>query len=159
MRGLIGVGVGCLLAVMIACGGAMKSPSAAPQMKPDAGGEPAGANRRAEIEALDKTITDDMTKLGVQRPVAPPEACTTNCAQAMAAQEGATQATPPSTCTPGKSEVCTDSCTLKKSICDAAGSICRIAKDLGGNDAYANGKCNDGVASCKAAETRCCSCI
>jgi len=161
MKSLLGVAAGCALAVMIACGGA-QSKSAAPQMKPqtDGGGIPGGdGHRRAEIDKLDGDITAEMTKLGVQRPTPPPDACTSNCATAMATAVSHTQEQNPPDCKPGKGEVCTESCTLKTNICDNANKICRIAQELGGNDSYANGKCNEGDASCKAAEKRCCSCI
>jgi len=100
-----------------------------------------------------------MMVLKEQRPAPPPTACVANCqSQQMTLATAATAPEAP-TCKPGKSDTCTQSCALKKSICENAGNICRIAAEIGGNDAYANEKCNSGAASCDAATKRCCNCL
>ena len=121
----------------------------------------AGAvDSQAELERLDQAITDEMGKLQLARPTPPPLTCVgAACAQQMSGAAVDATAPPPATCKPAQTPVCTDSCTLKESICKNAASICRIASDLGGTDAYANDKCNGGTASCEAAKTRCCSCM
>jgi hypothetical protein len=149
MKSLLGVVIGGLLALAIACGGGSKP---AETMKPPPG------DARAQLEALDQAITADMQKLAEPRPAPPVAACVENCADQMSgAATAATQEDP--TCKPGKGETCSSSCTLKDSICKNAGKICSIASDLGGKDAYANEVCNRGAASCDAAKKRCCSCI
>ena len=116
------------------------------------------ATPRAELDQLDADISAQMARLGVERPAPPPNACTADCAEPMSTAAAAAVATDPR-CKPAKSEKCTESCTLKDSICKNAGRICEIASQLGGNDAYANDKCNSGTASCDAAKQRCCSCM
>jgi hypothetical protein len=150
MKGMVGVVVGALLALAIACGGGSKGTAdMSPKPRP-----------QTEIDRLDQAIDADMAKLGEPRPAPPVAACVQNCAQAMAG--GAQSAKAPddaATCPPPKSDTCTSSCDLKKSICENASRICSIAADLGGDDGYANDKCNRGLASCDAAKKRCCSCI
>lgn len=162
MKSVVGVVVGGLLAFAIACGGsgsAYKSNGGVPP-RTDAGG--GLTNPRAELERLDQEITAEMQKLAEPRPAPPVGACAENCAQPMATQASqAKQATQndAATCKPAQTETCTQSCTLKTSICTNASKICSIAADLGGNDAYANEVCNRGLASCEAAQKRCCSCM
>ena len=154
-----GIVLGGLLAGMIACGGSAKSSMKAmpAPTSADAGGM-AQADRHQEIENFDREISDEMAKLGLTRPPAPPATCTSDCAQAMStAAQGTTQET--ADCKPAKSTTCTESCTLKGSICENAGRICNIAAQLGGGDAWANDKCNSGTASCDAAKKRCCECM
>ena len=150
MKSLVGVVVGGLLAFAIACGGGAKS-SMGPQPPPR-------GDVRAELEALDLAITNDMQKLAEPRPAPPVAACVENCADQMSGAAKATTQSDP-TCKPGAGETCTSSCDLKDSICKNAGKICSIASDLGGKDAFANEVCNRGLASCDAAKKRCCSCI
>ena len=162
MRGLVGLGIGGLLAFAIACGGVKKDAMApaAVASEPTAAGAaaPEGASGRGEIDALDGQITADMTALGQPRPAPPPSACVSGCAVPMStAAKSAIEPDP--SCRPAKGDVCSQSCTLKDSICKNAGRICEIASQLGGNDAYANDKCNTGLASCEAAKQRCCSCL
>ena len=146
-----------LLGIVIAsC--AARSKSAAPPTASSAEPISMGAtNPRAELDQLDADITAQMSKLGVERP-APAPACTNECAQQMSTAAAAAVASDPQ-CKPAQSEKCTESCTLKDSICKNAGRICEIASQLGGNDAYANDKCTSGTASCDAAKQRCCSCM
>lgn len=159
---LLGLALGGCLAVMIACGGATPKSAYQAPAAPDAigaGAMPGGGDRRAEIDRFDELITADMRVLKEQRPVPAPNACMTNCKATQMTSAAATAEPPANTCTPGKGETCTQACTLKKSICENAGNICRIAAEIGGNDAYANGKCNEGLASCDAATKRCCNCL
>ena len=164
---LLGTLAGALVAVLVIACASAPSKSAAPvstrhagEVTPSTqGAEPAGGGSpRGQIAALDNSITQDMAKLELQRPPAPDNACTDHCATQMATTAGATAAAPPN-CKPGTSEKCGETCKLKDSICTAAGNICRIAADLGGNDSYANDACNRGNASCDAAKQRCCSCL
>jgi hypothetical protein len=146
---------GVALAWMIACGGT-KSPDRA---MPKPGPNPEGAQSpHSEITRLDQAITDDMAKLNEPREPLSPQDCTTNCATQMsgAAQDAIKPAD--ATCRPAQTATCTEACTLKKSICDNAGRICTIASDLGGNDGFANDKCNTGTKSCNSAKKRCCGC-
>jgi hypothetical protein len=152
MRAIAGVVVGAAFAFVIACGGAASKKVTEVESRPPPPGDP-----RAEIDKLDREISSLMQTLNEPRPAAPPLTCAADCAQAMSgAAETAVLKDP--TCTPGASETCKESCTLKDSICTNAKRICTIASDLGGNDAYANDKCNSGSTSCEAAKKRCCSC-
>lgn len=166
---LLGTLAGALVAVLvIACASAPSksaAPVATPQQRQPTGVEgiqatepPGGGSPRSQIATLDQAITQDMAKLELQRPPAPAGACTDHCTTQMTTAIEATAAAPPN-CKPGTSEKCGETCKLKDSICAAAGNICRIAADLGGNDSYANDACNRGNASCDAAKQRCCSCL
>ncbi len=162
MKSLWGLAIGCGLTAMLACGGAMQKSAA-----PVAGGAPPtsvgmepGGGGHAEIDRLDADITAQMGKLNLPRPSVPPNACVRQCEPQQLSGVAATATEPaPPACKPAKTEVCTDVCELKKSICDSSGRICKIAEQLGGNDAYANDKCQSGAASCEAAKTRCCGCM
>jgi hypothetical protein len=162
MKSLVGIGVGFVVAIVIAaCAAApKKSTATAPQSAAgDPGGVVGGGGSFDQITELDALITADMAKLGEARPEPAPGACVSNCRpHQMSSTIAATAATPPE-CKPAATPTCTDSCKLKDSICTNAGKICQLAADLGGNDAYANGKCNTGSASCEAAKKRCCSCL
>lgn len=153
MKSIVGVAVGLLLALAIACGGSARKAQTQPESRP--GG---GTAAHAELDALDRAITADMQTLQEPRPAPPVAACVENCAQALSGAATTTSAEDP-TCKPGASQTCSDSCSLKESICKNAGKICSIAADLGGNDKYANDVCNRGSASCEAAKKRCCSCL
>ncbi|MGE0870138.1 MAG: hypothetical protein AB7P03_16355 [Kofleriaceae bacterium] len=121
---------------------------------PEAVATPQGSARE-QLDDLSKNIDDDLARLGL--PPAAPAACVS--ASCMNAEPS--NLSPPledPACRPAKSELCTDTCKLAESICSNAGKICQIAKDLGDNDAYANGKCISGKASCDAAKQKCCGC-
>jgi hypothetical protein len=149
MKSVVGVVVGGLLALAIACGGGSKPQNVEmPPGKQDA---------RAELVRLDQEITAQMKQLNERRPEPPVASCVDHCQEPMATQ--ATQAKALDTCEPPKTETCTQSCTLRTSICDNAGKICTLATDLGGNDSFANDTCNRGLASCEAAKKRCCNCL
>ncbi len=154
MRALVGIVVGGLLALAIACGGGAKS---GVSQKPG-GPPPPPEDARTELERLDALITADMQALQEPRPAPPVASCIENCAQQMGGAAAAATAQDPS-CKPAQTETCNQSCTLKDSICANAGKICSIASDLGGKDQFANETCNRGSASCDAAKKRCCSCM
>lgn len=151
MRPLASLFVGAALALAIACGGAAK---------PSVGAVPPADNARGELERLDQAITADMQALGEARPAPPVASCAENCAEPLGVQSAKLKAPLEATCKPPENETCTQSGTLRKSICDNAGRICEIAvKDLAGKDGYANDACNRGAASCEAATKRYCSCM
>ncbi|HLL23160.1 MAG TPA: hypothetical protein VK427_13570 [Kofleriaceae bacterium] len=147
------IGVGAALAV--GCAGQSR-PASPPTPEPATS---APVSPRAQLDELDRAITDDMAKLALPRPVPPPLTCVGDCAQQMSG--AATTATAPESpsCKPAATQTCQDACTLKASICTNAGRICKIASELGGTDSYANEKCTSGNASCEAARARCCGCF
>jgi hypothetical protein len=152
MKSVVGVVVGGLLACAIACGGGGGSKQA---VMP-----PGKQDTRAELVRLDQAITEQMQQLNEPRPAPPVAACVENCStQPMAQARNATQPEDPATCAPAKTDTCTQSCTLKTSICENAAKICTLAAELGGNDAFANDWCNRGLASCESAKKRCCNCL
>ena len=161
MKSLVGIVLGAVLAFTIGCAAKSKS-AAAPMATPSAAEPQAGgaATPESEIRLLDEQISDDMAKLALTRPTPQAPVCTgSECVQSMSAAAAAATAARPTTCQPAKTQTCTDTCSLTDSICKNAGRICKLATDLGGNDAYANDKCNSGTASCEAAKQRCCSCM
>jgi hypothetical protein len=161
MKSFVGIILGALLAITIGCAAKSKSATAPSSASPDpAGAMPGGGTPRDEIDRLDQAIDAEMGRLSLTRPTPPPLTCTgETCAQQMSGAAVAATAPQSAECRPASTPTCTDSCKLKSSICENAGRICRIASDLGGNDAYANDKCNSGNASCEAAKQRCCSCM
>ncbi|MEJ7597601.1 MAG: hypothetical protein WKG01_06800 [Kofleriaceae bacterium] len=147
MRGL---GLGLTCAIVISCGGAKRatqSPTTPGASAPESMRNP--RETRAQIEALDGKIAADLETLQLARPTAPP----TTGPDAMAAGG---MARDPS-CKAPATQTCTDSCQLADSICDNAGKICSLAKELE-PDPWASDKCSSATASCEAARTRCCSC-
>jgi hypothetical protein len=140
--------LGTCCALAIACGGARKS--AAPVTAASHGaGDP-----RAQIEALDRQIADDMARAQIP-PVAMP--CTgAACAEAMS-QPFATPTREDPQCRPASTPRCSDTCTLATSICTNQQKICELAQQLEGDD-WAAGKCESARASCKAAHDQCCQC-
>ncbi len=156
--------IGLLIAAFMACGGAMAPRAVAPSAVPgsDAAGAPVMPSdpRDRQIQQLSEEIDAKLGELGISKP--PPSVAATcvgpSCAQPTAPE--APVSPPPSTdttCTHGPSQTCTDTCTLADSICTNAKKICEISQELPG-DTWAQGKCNDGRASCKAARDRCCGC-
>lgn len=158
-----GVAAGLAAALLIACAAApagrptSASGAAMPGMA-DAGA-PAGSPR-GEIDRLDHAIEAELGKLGLPAP-APPACAASGCMDAASAAPvamGTQPVTSDPTCKPAASDTCTSTCGFADSICENAGKICSIARDLGGHDAYANGKCASGTQSCEAARGRCCAC-
>src|SRR5687767_15930579 len=120
MRILIGLGLGAALATIIACAPRGASPkeattATAAEPPPGAGGMPQ-APTRDEIDRLDQSITDEMAKLGEQRPTPPPTACVSNCSAQQLSGAAVAATAPDAECKPGKGQKCTDACTLKDSI-------------------------------------------
>jgi hypothetical protein len=144
-----GVALGACLAIAIACGGVRKAGAPAPTATSAAGGDV-----RAQIEALDRQIAEDMTR--AQLPPAPATCAGAACAEAMS-QPFATPTRDDPQCRPASSTRCTDTCTLATSICNNQQKICELAGQLEGDD-WAAGKCESARASCKAAHDQCCRC-
>jgi hypothetical protein len=110
---------------------------------------------RAEIEALDRAITDELGRAHVAAPAT--AACTgAACATAMATPFAAPASG--ATCGPAPSDRCTDVCTLSTSICENQQKLCELAQRLPGDDWAAN-KCTRARASCTAAHDACCGCV
>ena len=150
--------LGCLLGawctVAIACGAAQPKASgaapAAPMARDGSAGDP-----HADIDALDRQITDELARAHV------PEPATATCAGATSAeavsQSFATLSVSDPQCHPANTDTCTSACTLSTSICNNQQTICDLARQLPGDDWAAN-KCERARASCQAARDRCCSC-
>lgn len=150
MRAALAIAACC--AVAIACGGARPMTTAAP---PSAA-EGRARDPRAEIEALDRQIADEMARAQLAQPAI--AACSgPACAQAMSRPFAVPAADDPS-CRPAATDRCTTACTLATSICDNQHKICELARQLEGDDWAAN-KCESARQSCKAAHDSCCSCV
>jgi hypothetical protein len=161
VRSLIGLLAGASCMLVIACASTRQSSQAPAPTSTGAESVmmPGPASARDEIDRLDRAIDDELTKMGV-RPT-PPPACVTaaSCAQEAPQPLSIKPAAEDPTCKPAAADACKDSCTLSDSICSNAEKICTIAKQLGGDDAYANEKCQRGTTSCQTAHERCCSCM
>jgi hypothetical protein len=160
MKPITGLALGAVCTIVVAC--AAGSKSAVPPEPPSAAGGTPDMSRGAEhqeIDRLDQEIDAALAK-GKMPAVAAPR-CGANCAASAAEPMGAEALLPTAedtSCHPANSATCTDSCTLKDSICKNAGKICDLAKQLGGTDGYANEKCVKGKASCQTAHDYCCNC-
>ena len=141
-----------LIGCAVGCAGRRTTSS-----EPPAAEAPAGlADPRAEIEALDREISDALARAHL----APPATATCSgarCAAAMS-QPFTTPVTSDPACRPARSDRCTDACTIATSICGNQDKICALARQLAGDDWAAN-KCAAARASCQAAHDRCCSCV
>ena len=145
-------------ASLAACGSQRTSamaPAAPASASPAADGTLLPPSPRDEITRLDQEITAQLAQAGLATSQPPACAAAGTCS---AAPMAITPIAQDPTCKPGPSETCTQSCTLSTSICDNAGRICALAKELGSADAYANEKCERGNESCKASRERCCGC-
>ncbi len=165
MRIWLGLVLGAAGAAAVACSaGSARSSATAPaapaMMSPDE--RHAADDRHAEIEALDREISDALARGNL----APPERAScrgATCAAAMS-QPFVTPAAPgtpgasDASCRPAPSAACTDACTIATSICTNQQKICDLARQLAGDDWAAN-KCDRARASCTAAHERCCSCV
>jgi hypothetical protein len=148
---VLGLVAGLALAVVVvACGaGGMSKPAAPPPQQQSTLG--AGAvDARAKIEALDRTITADLEKMGVAVPAPMPMPAAPETRSAMEIKASCEPPSPP----PG---TCGDTCTLGDAICDNARQICELADDLKG-DEWAAEKCDGAKRSCEAARKECCGC-
>ena len=156
MKGLLGIAAGIGCAIVIACGAARQPVT---QIHPEPG-SPAGVEPHAQIDALDAQITDELDRMGVARTSVPSVASCTGaaCAQAMAQPQVPVIRSPDDpACRHAETQVCEDSCAISVSICGNAHKICELARQLTGDDWAAN-KCTSGLASCTAANERCCDC-
>lgn len=143
---------------VIACGGAQKTSAVQSGAMPTA---PAGSaetapmpgDRRDEIDQLVKAIDDELARGGVA--TLAPASCGTECTPEP--YDVRPRVEDP-TCKAPTTDTCTQSCTLSDSVCENAGKICNIAKQLGGADAYANEKCQSGNDACKRTREKCCDC-
>ncbi len=154
MKTILGLLLGAGCAAIIACSGAMSQKSAAPMPASQTMSPRTDTTTHDSIAQLDHAIESELAQLDIKRPASPPTACVT-CAQPASVP---VKPTATNTCHPGPSDKCKDSCRLADSICENAGKICELATQLGGDDAYANGKCDSGKASCEAAGPACCGC-
>jgi hypothetical protein len=144
--------LGAWCAVAIACGGAKTTTAAAPTTAPAA--ERGSGDPHAEIDALDRQITDDLARAKAPPPMG---TCTgAACAEAMSRPFTTPSITDPQ-CHRASSAQCDDLCTIATSICTNQERICTLARRLPG-DEWAAGKCDRARASCTAAHERCCSC-
>lgn len=112
-------------------------------------------DRHDEIDALAAQIDDALVKANV--PPSSPSACEAAHSCTAEPYDVKPRIEDP-TCKAPTSDTCTQSCTLSDSVCDNAGKICRIAKELGGADSYASSKCQSANDSCKRTRETCCSC-
>lgn len=151
----IAIALGFVCAIAIACGGARKQ-SAMPPPEATSGGAMPAVDRKGEIEQLEGEIRADLARMGLpeQSPELAPTC--TDCSPQQMSNDIKLHADD-TTCQPGTSDTCRDSCRLADSICTSAKKICTIAADMG-NDTWANGKCVDGKSSCDRANKRCCGC-
>jgi hypothetical protein len=130
--------------------------AAHPKSASEAPAAAAPADPHAQIEALDRAITDELAQAHVAPPA--PAACTgASCATAMATPF-ATPSVSDAACHPAASDPCREACTLSSSICANQAKICELAQQLPGDD-WAATKCTGARASCQAAHDHCCSCL
>lgn len=152
-RALARIGlVAALAAAWGASGCSAKSPvmtAAAPSASAPAG------DAHAQIEALDRQITDALA----QAQLAPPTValCAGPGCGAAVREPFATPAPSDPACHPAAGERCASACTLAASICDNQRKICELARQLDGDD-WAAHKCERARASCTTAHDRCCGC-
>lgn len=156
MKPALGLVLGACLAVVIGCAAAPSRATAPPATSQGATGT--AEDPHAEIARLDRAIDAELAQRGLPPAAAPActgASCAPTAAEPMATTSSAAEAT---TCRPGPSDTCKDSCTLSDSICSNAARICDLARQLGGGDAYANETCAKGRASCETSRRRCCGC-
>ena len=165
MKIAAGLALGACAALLVACGASQKSamPVAAESTTSVAPPMASPGEQRETIDALDAEITASFTSFGIERP-APAAMPALGCSPGVdcTPQTMSTGIDAPredATCKPGSSDTCDTSCTLADSVCSNASKICTIAGELGGNDAYANEKCDSGKSACDRASERCCSCM
>jgi hypothetical protein len=153
VSGTFGAWVACC-ALAIGCGASQPKASGMAPSAREGGGVP--AEPHAEIDALDRQITDELAQAHVPQPVT--AACTgAACAEAMS-QPFTTPSAADAQCHPATTDRCTSACTLSTSICNNQQKICGLAKQLPGDD-WAAHKCETARASCQAAHDSCCSCV
>jgi len=154
----LAVVLGAACALALACGGGSLGARSPASPAPGAArGESLTmpGDARAEIEELDRQITEELAGAQVAAPAIP--SCSGPACAAAVAEPFATPTTGDSTCHPAATPRCTDVCKLGDSVCHNQERICELAAQLAGDDWAAN-KCTGARASCKAAHERCCSC-
>ena len=145
------------LGTLIHCGSAQHKAQHAPTTAQGTTEPPPlliGADPRQQIQVLDDRI--NVHRIQLQLPdlvIATPG---TDPANPMANVSTAV-ASLPQTCRQLLKPLCTDSCTLGAAICDDAGKLCELTKQLQ-PDAWADAKCSSAKQSCDAAIKRCCDC-
>jgi hypothetical protein len=152
VRVALGLVVGMLIALVIACGGAKSAAPVTgtmPPRVPDHVQTMPGEN--PEIAQLMADINRDLDQLQLEH-VRPSEGT-----QMRTMSAGVEDPTASPTCPKPSTQTCKTNCDLTRSICDNARKICDIADGLK-NDAWANGKCTDGKTSCDTAGKKCCGC-
>jgi hypothetical protein len=141
--------------VVVACGGSMKSAAMAPVTPADASGATMPGDRHGEIDELAAQIDDALVKANV----APSEPAACQASHSCTAVPfDVKPRIEDATCKAPTTDTCTQSCTLSDSVCENAGKICKIAKQLGEQDGYANSKCQSANDSCKRTRESCCQC-
>jgi hypothetical protein len=148
-----GVVVGACVAALVACASS-RSVATMPTAPPAPASSDA-SSAYAEIERLYGKITEDLAADGLLPPAGPPASVAMDAAPL---SPSVTDRASDASCTPGTSDTCNDSCTLSDSICASAAQICKIAKELGEHDDFANDRCARGVDACKRSQQRCCGC-
>jgi hypothetical protein len=151
MKGLTGVVLGSICAIVIACASAPKqsvAPAPVPSMMP--------RSPHDEIEALAHQIETQRVEIGLPQASPIPFTCAGPDCAAGAHAMAASATAPTLECKP-TTETCTQTCTLADSICSNAKKICDIASQLDG-DQWAATKCSDNTHTCDDANKRCCEC-
>ena len=140
MKGMVGVALGVVIAVIVACGGGTPPVNWDDKLA-----------KENEITVLWTQIRDwrREAKLGLE-----PAPSFLNEVRLRRVQEvrrvcADVHDVPPR---------CNDICDLGTAICDNAETICQIADELGKGDEYAQDKCASAKASCREAKQRCCNC-
>ncbi len=116
-----------------------------------------GDDPRSQIQALDDRIKLGRTQLQLPAIVASTDENPNNSTTNPMATMSTTVPPLPQSCRQSLKPLCTDSCTLGASICDDAGKLCELTKQLQ-PDAWADAKCSGAKQSCDAATKRCCEC-
>ena len=148
------------LGALIDCGASQnrsrQSPGAA-QSEADAPLPLLPADPRAQIQALDDRIARSRAQLQLSDPIVTIAGAAPANPMADSSTDGTTVPPLPQACRQSLRPLCTDNCTLGAAICDDAGKLCELSKQLQ-PDAWAETKCNGAKQSCDAAIKRCCEC-
>jgi hypothetical protein len=150
MRGCLVAAVGAWAVAATGCSAGSPAMTAAAPTASAPIGDP-----RAQIEALDRRITDELARAQLAPPVV--ASCAGPACGAALREPFATPVPSDPACHPAPSERCTTACTLSSSICDNQRKLCELARQLDGDDWAAN-KCARARASCTTAHAGCCSC-
>jgi hypothetical protein len=155
MKGSLGLVLGTLCAIVIACSASHKEATMAPAVPPQQRSQefprPNGPEAD-QIEQLSHEIDTQREQMNLPEP-----AHTNSCANCARNPTEAMAAGQPSECHRSESDTCKQTCTLSDAICGNAKKICDLANQLAG-DQWATKKCSDGIDTCNAAKQRCCTC-